>query len=85
MGEGGGLNHLVGNLLPHAHVQGVKQSVLSVCLSISTKIARSEYLGVIMRYNYYYSVGNVGKRALFGLLGNGHECYKLHVSIGHTF
>ena len=79
------MNHLVGNLIPRAHVQGVKQSVLSVCVSISTKIARSEYLGVIMRYKYHYSVGNVGKRTLFGFLGDGHECYKLHVSIGHAF
>jgi hypothetical protein len=35
-------------LLPRAHAQGVKQSVLSVCLSVSTKIARSEDLSIFV-------------------------------------
>ena len=32
--------------LPCTHVQGVKQSVLSVCLFVSMKIARSGDLGI---------------------------------------
>ena len=54
--------------LPRAHVQGVKQSVLSVCLSVSTKIARSGDLGIIVRCKYHYSLGNVGKFTFFCLL-----------------
>ena len=60
--------------IPRAHAQEVKQSgcpsvCLSVCLSVTTKIARSGDLGVIARCKYHYSVGKVGKRTFFGLLG----------------
>ena len=41
----------------------------SVCLSVTTKIVRSGYLGVTARCKYHYSVGKVGKRTFFGLLG----------------
>ena len=50
------------------HAQGVKQPVLSVCLSVDTKIARSGDLGFITRYKYHYSVGKVGKLTFFSLL-----------------
>ena len=42
---------------------------LFVCLSVTTKIARSGDLGVIARCKYHYSVRKVGKHTLFGLLG----------------
>ena len=77
------------DLLPRAHVQGIKQSVLSVChLSVViTKIARSGDLGVIVRYVYHYGIGNVGKPTFFWFLDawEGLECYKSCLSIWHTF
>ena len=53
--------NLARNDLPRAHAQGV--------LSVTTKIARYGDLGVIARCKYHYSVGKVGKRTFFGLLG----------------
>ena len=41
---------------------------LFVCLSISTKIARSGDLGIIAKYKYHYSVGEMGKLTFFSLL-----------------
>ena len=55
-------------LITRTHVQGVKQPVLSVCLSVDTKIASSGDLGVITRYKYHYNVGKVGKLTFFSLL-----------------
>ena len=60
----------MGEILPRVHVQGVKQYFCpSVCLSVTTKIARSGDLGIIARCKYHYSVGKVGKHTFFGLLG----------------
>ena len=42
---------------------------LSVCLSVSTKIARSGDLGLIARCKYNYRYGKVGKHTFFSLLG----------------
>ena len=53
-------------LLPGAHAQGIEHSV---CLLISTKVARSGDLGVIARCTYHYSVRKVGKLIVFSLLG----------------
>ena len=49
-------------LLPRTHAQGVKQSVLSVCLSVvATKIARSQVLGICACCNYNESV-DIGEK-----------------------
>ena len=73
--------------LPRAHVQGVKQSVVSVCLSVSTKISRSGDLGVIVKCKYHYSVGKQENfpSLTFQTLEKGHKCYKLRVSIHYAF
>ena len=42
--------------------------LLSVCLSASTKIARSGDLDVIAKYKYHYNVEKVGKLTFFSLL-----------------
>ena len=43
----------------------VEQLVLSICLSVSTKIGD---LGVITKCKYHYSIGKVGKLTFFSLL-----------------
>ena len=62
-------NYAICSITMHARVQGVKQSVLSiclsVCLSVSTKITRSGDLGIIVKCKYHYSVGKVGNLPSF--------------------
>ena len=50
------------------HAQGVKQLVLSVCLSVSTKITRSGDIAIIVKCKYHYNVGKVGKFTFVSLL-----------------
>ena len=59
---------------------------LFVCLSVSTKIARSKHLGVIMRYKYH-KVETVEKTHLHSSKRfiRVLERYKSHVSISHAF
>ena len=61
------------NIYP-AHVQGVKQSVLSVVVVIVTKIARSRVLGICACCNYYELV-DIGEKLVsvcFELLNMAH-------------
>ena len=69
-------------LLPRAHVQGVKQSVLSVICRLSvvaTKITRSRVLGICTCCSYNESV-DIGEKlvsARFELLNMAHWHYKM--------
>ena len=72
-------------------MQGVKQSVLSVChrlLSVVvTKITRSPDLGIWAAHKYNETVKICKKLAslCFESFGKVHECHKYCVFIGHTY
>ena len=70
-------------ITPHACTRGKAIGFvrLSVCLSASTKIARSGDLGVIARYGKVENVPSL----VFSELEKDHERYKSRVSIGHAF
>ena len=74
-------------LLPHAHVQGVKQSVcLSVVVVIGTKIARSRVLGICACCKHNQSV-DIGEKLVctrFELLKKAYWCYKSCISVQHA-
>ena len=73
------------NLLPHTHAQGVaKQSVLSDCLFVSTKIARSGDLGGIQATHTYNRSVEKPTLLCFESYDNAHECRKHWIFIGHT-
>ena len=77
-------------LLPHAHVQGVKQLVLSVCrlsVIVTTKIAISRGLGILVTHKHNESV-EIGEKlasACFDSFDTAHECHKYCIFVGHAY
>ena len=71
-------------IITHVHAQGVKQSVMSVCLFISSKIARSGDLGIWETRKYNEILKKLASLC-FESVSKAYERCKHCVFIGHTY